>query len=99
MAHRQALPRTQASVLARSLALAALLMALPGCALGPTRHTPGARLDSHLIQDARRADALGLTPTAALSTAPVSIGDLAIALSANTPSGGKSAARSSSPAS
>lgn len=52
-----------------------------GCAQEPIRHTTRAKLSSQLWRDARRADALGLTPTATLSSAPVSKGDLARGLS------------------
>src|SRR5262245_11938411 len=59
----------------------ALAVAGFGAGCGPqVRNTPGAKLDSNLFREARRADALGLTPTATLSTLPVKEGDLARAV-------------------
>jgi hypothetical protein len=56
-------------------ALAVVLLA--GCAMPSSqRHTATARLDGHLAREARRADALGLTPEASLSKGPARIGDL-----------------------
>lgn len=52
-----------------------------GCTPGPIRHTARSKLSSQLWRDARRADALGLTPTATLSSGFVSRGDLARGLS------------------
>jgi len=55
-----------------------------GC--GPqVRNTQTAKLEGSLLSDARRADALGLTPTAALSTLPARTGDLARALGEGGP--------------
>ena len=58
-----------------------LCAAVSGCTTaGPVRHTSPAKLDSRMARDVRRADVLGLTPTASLSAGPISIGDLAQAL-------------------
>lgn len=56
-----------------------------GCAVPPIRHTPIAKLDSTLALDARRADALGLTPTAVLAAGLLRKGDLARGLGEGAP--------------
>ncbi len=63
------------------VAAVAAAVCAAGCARAPVRHGPAAALDSTLWRDARRADALGLTPTATLSTGPVAKPDLARSLS------------------
>lgn len=63
------------------LAVASLL----GCSSPyPTRHSAPSRVGGRLLRDARRADALGLTPTAGLTTSP-RIGDVVRALGSGAP--------------
>ncbi len=74
-------------VLARFFSFFALASAAvsAGCAPGSVRHSAPARIDSRIWRDARRADALGLTPAATLSTAFGSIADVSRALSEGEP--------------
>src|SRR5882672_5102341 len=68
----------------RLLAGAAALGLLAGC--GPqVRHSAASRVNGAEVREARRADALGLTPTAAFSSQPVRINELARALGEGAP--------------
>ncbi len=67
-------------VIAPPLAVLACLLTAAGCASSSARHGPPLRRDSTLFLEARRADALGLTPTAAFATSFLSTPDVARAL-------------------
>ena len=60
-------------------------LVLPGCSAVTPRHTAYARLGGHMLDDARRADALGLTPTATLLSLPITVGQFARTLSEGDP--------------
>jgi len=67
----------------RTLLVAAALVALSvGCSPLPTRHSPVARVGGRLAHQARRADALGLTPAAAHAMGSARVGDLVRAIGA-----------------
>ena len=67
------------------LVLSILVVLVVGCTPLVTRHSPTSRIGGRLYRDTRRADVLGLTPGAALSSGSVREGDLARAFSENAP--------------
>ena len=69
-----------------SLTILVLFLLEIGCSPpGPVRNTPVAKLNGQFLHNARRADALGLTPASTFSTQPTKTGDILRALSGDIP--------------